>query len=118
MAKSFRKTKLENRILQLSNQFLRTDAPEVSLKLVSFTKVIISSDFSEAELYWDTFDSTKIESITTSIANIEGLLRSYLAKELQIKHVPSLTLTYDSQYESEKNITELLDSEKSQGRKF
>ena len=79
--------------------------------LLSITKIEISSDFSSAKVFWDTFDSKNIELIQKSLDSYKGKIRAYVGKGLKIKHTPSLEFIYDNQFAEEQKITQILKNE-------
>ena len=110
--KGISKVKFQERILNESNSILRTDVSNPHLQFVSFTKAELNDDFSVCKLGWDTFDKNKRGDIKDAIEGIQGLLRSKLAKILKVRHVPEIKFFYDSQFEDELHITNLLEEEK------
>ena len=110
MSTSFKKTKLEEKIQFFALECLR-NLSDQNLMLLSITKVELSPDFSSAKVFWDTFDSEKREVISTSLNSHKGKVRTHIGKGLKIKHTPSIEFLYDSQFDEEQKITEILKSE-------
>ncbi len=106
------KPMFEEKIKNELNMALRRDISDPRLTLVSITRVDLTNDYSLAKVYWDTFDSSKRGDIKKAIDGVSSKLRSILAKELKVRHTPQLELYYDAQFESEKAITDLLESDK------
>jgi ribosome-binding factor A len=100
------------------NGLLRKDIADSRLQFMTFTKVDLNADYSDATIFWDTFDPSKKESIDKALQSVSGKFRSSLASILNVRHTPTLNFKYDSQYESELAITELLDSESKKGKSF
>lgn len=98
----------QERIKNEINMLLRREISDPRLSLCSVTRVELNPDFSVATVFWDTFDSSKRGDIKKAIEGISGRMRTLLAKNLQVRHTPVLTFTYDSQFEDEMKITELL----------
>ena len=116
--KSFKKEVFEGRLTNEINSVLRTQVNDPNLKLVSVTKVELSQDYSQALVYWDTFDSSKRGDIKKAMEKIGGRIRSVLAKQLNIRHTPQLEFVYDAQFEEESKITKLLDDEAEKRKKL
>ena len=108
---SFSKVKLEEKILNGLNSMLRKDISDSRVKFVSVTRVELNNDFSIAKVYWDTFDSSTRGDAKKAVSGMSGKLRSRLSQSLNIRHTPSLEFFYDSQFEDELKITELLKNE-------
>ncbi|MBY0517363.1 MAG: 30S ribosome-binding factor RbfA [Bacteriovoracaceae bacterium] len=105
------KLKYEELVKNSINSSFRRDINDPRLKFVSITKVELSEDYANAKVWWDTFDSSKKESITEAIDHLKGKIRTILASRLDVRHVPELHFVYDSQYEDEQKIDKLLKGE-------
>ena len=102
------KPMFEERIKNEINSLLRTELKDPRLVMMSVTRVELNQDYSVATVYWDTFDSSKRGDVKVAIEGTGGRLRSLLAKNLKVRHTPELTFVYDSQYEDELKIEQLL----------
>lgn len=102
------KALFEEKIKNELNLTLRKSMSDPRLKFASFTRVELCDDYSMAKVYWDTFDASKRGDIKKAFEGVASKLRSVLAKELKIRHTPSIELYYDSQYDDEKKIVDLL----------
>lgn len=98
----------QDRIKNAINSILRREISDPRLSLCTVTRVDLNPDYSVAEVYWDTFDSSKRGDIKEAIDGLTGKMRSLLAKKLEVRHTPVITFIYDSQFEDEMNITKLL----------
>lgn len=108
---SSNKTNYEENIKNGINMALRREIADPRLTMVSITRVELTQDYSEAKVYWDTFDPSKRGDIKKAIEGTSSKLRSILATNLKVRHTPRLTFFYDSQYEDEKTIQDLLSSQ-------
>jgi ribosome-binding factor A len=116
--KTFKKDKYEERILAEVNSLLRAKVNDPRLQFVSITKVELNKDFSVAQIYWDTFESSQRGDAKKAIESARGKLRTLLAKSLNVRAVPLLVFNYDAQFESEQVIEQILASEQEKGKKF
>jgi len=105
--KTFKKEIFQNEILAELNSNLR-QMNDSRLSFVSVTKVELTPDCAHAKVFWDTFDSTKRGDAAKAITSVRGKLRTMLAQTLKVRHVPDLSFEYDSQYEAEQKITDIL----------
>lgn len=105
---SFTKEKFEEKIQQDLNQFLRRNISDPRLSLVTITRVELTQDYSYADVYWDSFDASKKELISQAFDGVKGKLRSLLAKNLNVRHTPDIKFVYDSCYEDEHRIMNLI----------
>ena len=94
------------------NVFLRSKVNDLSFSFVSITKVELTSDFSYATLYWDTYDPSKRGDISSYFFKKLSKIRTHLAKNLKLRHVPILKAKYDSQFEDQKEIENILEIER------
>lgn len=107
----FSKKKYEEKILNELNSILRTQVSDPRTQFVSLTNIDLNKDYSIAKVYWDTFNSNKRGECKDAIEKMAGILRTKLAKAIKLKHVPELKFFYDSQFEDEAHITQILKSE-------
>ena len=108
----------EERILGELNTILRSHMSDSRFRLMSFTKVELSNDFSDAKVYWDTFNPGKRGDVKKAVDAASGKLRSLLASSLNVRHTPTLTMLYDNQFESERSISEILADESEKGKSY
>ncbi len=114
--KSYKKEKFAERIQNEVNSILRYELNDKRLTFVSVTKVELSADFSQAEIYWDSFDREKRGDCKAALEAVSPKIRSLLAAKLAVRHTPSLEFLYDSQYEDEGTISAILANEKKEGK--
>ena len=107
---NLKKERYEGRIQNEVNTFLRNNLTDPRLKFVSITKVELNNDYSMAQVYWDLFDSSKRGDVKKAMTKIAGKVRKMLADRLTVRQVPQINFVYDSQYEDEQKIIELLKS--------
>lgn len=109
--KSFKKEKFQEGLVKEISLILRSEIKDSRLTFVSITKVELNKDNSLAKVYWDTFDSTKRGDVKKALGSVGSKIRGLLSSRLKVRHTPSLEFIYDSQFESEKKIDDLLKSE-------
>lgn len=102
------KVVFEDKIKNELNLTLRKSISDPRVKFASFTRVELTDDYSMAKVYWDTFDPSKRGDIKKAFEGLASKFRSVLANELKIRHTPSIEFYYDSQYDDEKKIVDLL----------
>lgn len=109
--KNIKKNKFEDLILNQLNMILRRDLNDSRLQFASLTKVELSPDYSIAKVYWDTFDPEKKAGIKEALEVATPKMRQALSQNIKVRHTPALELHYDTQFESEQYITNLLEEE-------
>lgn len=106
----------EERILSELNSYLRQRAKDSFFTSISFTKVELNRDYSQAKVYWDSFREESQSEGDLKLDEAKGKLRSHLAKVLEVRHTPALEFCYDNQFHSEKKIEEILHREAKKGK--
>ena len=109
---SFKKVKFEEMIQNEINSILRYELNDARLTFVSITKVELTADFSEAKVYWDTFDRSQRGDCKQAIELVNKKIRSLLASRIKVRHTPALHFFYDTQFEDESKIDAILEEEK------
>lgn len=106
----FAKEKYQEKFQLAITNILRRELADPRLQFLSVTKVELNQDYSQAKVYWDTFDVNKKEEIQAAVKSVGPKVRSELARKLDVRHIPEILFFYDSQYEDESKITSLLNS--------
>ena len=79
-------------------------------KMISVTRVTLSTDFKHADIYVSTLgDDINKKDITTGLNSAAGFLRRELASHLQLKSTPQLSFHYDESIEQGARLLELID---------
>jgi ribosome-binding factor A len=107
---SFKKVKLEEKIVQIVNAGLRTHVKDPRLTFASATRVELSDDQQFAKIYWDCFQVEKKLEVGSAFSKAKGILRSKIASVLKVRSVPSISFIYDSKLEDQNHIEKLLDT--------
>lgn len=117
MAKTtYKKQQLETKILDEVNMMFRSRFNDPRFKNVTITKVELTSDYSYAHLYWDSFDTENRKEYKRALNGVVPKVRSLLSKILDIRRVPEISFHFDAQYESEQKISQLLAEEEKLGK--
>lgn len=105
-----KKSQLESQILQELGFCAKKNISDPRLELVAFTKATLNKDFSRVEVYWDHFDPKKRGDTKMALDSARSVFRGHLSRVLTIRVAPSIKFIYDSQFEDEHRIDELLKS--------
>ena len=110
----FHKHRVEAKILDDLNSFLRFSMNDSRLRFVSVTRISLKDDYSTVEVYWDTFDREREGQVAVAMSAVRGRLQGLLGKTLsqtfKMKAVPRIEVKYDTQFCDEQRISELLAS--------
>jgi ribosome-binding factor A len=92
----------------ISNAFL-TELQDPDLKWINLTEVKINRDLSVARIFYTVLEQNlSREKAGKAISANMGVLRSYLASKLRLKHLPELRFAFDDTYENAMHIEELI----------
>ncbi len=105
---NYSREKYQEKMVFDINTLLRRDFRDPRLSMITVTHVELSPDYSHAKVFWDTFDVEHRGECKAAIEGIAGKMRTKLAKLLEVRHTPQLHFSYNSQYEDEQKITNLL----------
>ena len=118
-SKNYQRERLQERIIQEVNKMLRTESSfKKNLAFVTVSNIDLSKDLGNAILYWDTHDMSICENVKETLEMMTGQVRKYLAKVIQTKRIPVIKFQYNSQFESEKAIEDILKKESSMGKTY
>ena len=77
-------------------------------KLVSVNQVNVTSDYSFAKVYVSHLDARKVDEAVSELNAKKGLIRSLLAKKMDIYKVPELLFIKDENYDNGERIEALI----------
>ncbi len=111
MARDFpRSRRIEDQILRILNEVIRTHARDPRLRDATVTAVKISRDLSVAWVYYTALDPDHNRAeLDAAFASAVKFLRSQLAAQLTVRHVPELRLRYDDLTETSRAMDQLID---------
>ena len=78
------------------------------MKLVTVQYVDVSNDFSYAKVYITCLDSKKNNEAVHELNRLKGVVRSSLAKTLDIHRTPELSFYYDDTYDKGERIDNII----------
>ena len=77
-------------------------------KLVSVNQVNVSNDYSFAKIYVSHLDGRKVDEAVSELNAKKGLIRSLLAKKMDIYKVPELLFIKDETYDNGEKIEAII----------
>ena len=77
-------------------------------KLVSVNQVNVTNDYSYAKVYVSHLDARKIDEAVEELNQKKGLIRSLLAKKMDIYKVPELIFIKDDTYDNGEKIEAII----------
>lgn len=108
---SFRKAKLEHQIMRVVGNLLLTEIKDPRVKLVSVSRVKLSSDYSHAEIFYSVLgDDKKKRDAAFGLRSARGFVKKKVGDNLKMRHVPDVAFTYDESVEHGVDLVNLIES--------
>lgn len=100
----------QNMLIILCNT-LKEEIYDPIVKLATFTDIRLTNDYSQATIFVDTYDRSKIDEVVEMCKKAQGVFKTALAKQLAIRKIPELIFekdrSIDQSIEVEKLIKEI-----------
>lgn len=105
----YRRITINNEVVRVMAEALRTvKDPRVANAMITVTKADVSGDLKFAKIYFSVYGDENIKEIKTGLYSAAGYLRSYIARELNLRLTPELTFEHDTAMEHGADIMRLL----------
>lgn len=107
----YRRTRINDEVTRVVAEALRTvKDPRVANAMITITKADVSGDLKFAKIYFSVFGTEEgsIKEIKTGLYSAAGYLRSYIARELNLRITPELSFEHDKGMEHGADIMRLL----------
>jgi ribosome-binding factor A len=105
---SNRLDKIGDAVRQELARLIQMELRDPRLGMVSVTDATVSRDLSHADAYVTTLAEDKIASLAV-LNKASGLLRTMLAKNLQLRTTPKLKFHYDHSVDNGRKLSDLID---------
>ena len=107
--------KIADRIQVIVAEMLERRIKDPRLGFVTVTDVRVTGDTQQATIFYTVLGAeTDLESTAAALESAKGLLRSEVAKQLGMRHAPSLTFVADVIPENARHLDEVLARAKQQ----
>ncbi|MBQ9747080.1 MAG: 30S ribosome-binding factor RbfA [Clostridia bacterium] len=106
----YRRTRINDEVTRVVAEAIRTvKDPRVANSIITITKADVSGDLKFAKIYFSVFgENESIKEIKTGLYSAAGYLRSYIARELNLRITPELSFEHDKGMEHGADIMRLL----------
>ncbi|MBQ8447503.1 MAG: 30S ribosome-binding factor RbfA [Clostridia bacterium] len=107
----YRRTRINDEVTRVVAEALRTvKDPRVANAMITITKADVSGDLKFAKIYFSVFGTEEgnVKEIKTGLYSAAGYLRSYIARELNLRITPELSFEHDKGMEHGADIMRLL----------
>ncbi|UDY22569.1 30S ribosome-binding factor RbfA [Nocardioides sp. Kera G14] len=111
-----RARKIADRIQVIVAQMLERRIKDPRLGFVTVTDVRVSGDSQQASIFYTAMsdDPTELASTAAALESAKGLIRSEVAKQLGMRHAPTLEFHHDALPETARHLDEVLARAKAQ----
>jgi ribosome-binding factor A len=108
--------KIADRIQVIVAQMLERRVKDPRLGFVTVTDVRVSGDTQQASVFYTAMsdDPTTLAATAAALESAKGLIRSEVAKQLGMRHAPSLEFVHDALPETARHLDEVLARAKAQ----
>jgi ribosome-binding factor A len=108
--------KIADRIQVIVAQMLERRIKDPRLGFVTITDVRVSGDSQQASVFYTAMsdDPTTLASTAAALESAKGLIRSEVAKQLGMRHAPTLEFIHDALPETARHLDEVLARAKAQ----
>jgi len=89
-------------------KLIQQEIKDPELGFVSLSDVEVTRDLSHAKVFITVFEPEKAQDSLKALRRASGFLRTRLAKELRLRHVPELHFEHDDSVEKGSHIDELI----------
>lgn len=105
-----RKGRIEEEIKRYLTDIIYKELDSTELRMASISSVNVTPDFSNANIYFSTYKTSKdeIEKMLTAFKRQNKNIRMSLSKKLKIRGVPILKFFYDDTLDSYYKVENLL----------
>ena len=108
--------KIADRIQVIVAQMLERRVKDPRLGFVTVTDVRVSGDSQQASIFYTVMsdDPAELTATAAALESAKGLIRSEVAKQLAMRHAPSLEFIHDALPETARHLDEVLARAKEQ----
>ena len=108
MARERRVLRLQQLILEIAAEALQREGQDPRLDLVTFTRVKLVPDLSQATLFWSCLAKEKSrEKTERALEGILPLLQRQVAKDLRTRVTPTLAIRFDPTLEKAQRLEDI-----------
>lgn len=114
--KNYHHDRIQQTMLIIMCNTLKEEIYDPVVKLATFTDLRLTNDYSQATVFVDTYDRKRIDEVVETCKKAQGVFKTALAKQLEIRKIPELIFekdrSIDQSLEIEKIIQDIHNKEK------
>ncbi len=92
----------------LSNMFIRGEIPYLDGTSVTVSEVQVSPDLKNAVAFIYPLAGQNADKLLKALPDFAGFIRTYVAKEIDMRYAPRISFKLDNSFEYASKITDLL----------
>jgi ribosome-binding factor A len=109
MSKAKRQRQVADVIRHQVAFLLKKEVSDPRLRDVTLTYVDVSSDLSNAKIYFSLPHRDQLKDVNKSFEKATGFLRRELANKVDLRYVPKISFVYDESIDRGSRMTDLID---------
>jgi len=89
---------------------IASEVKDLRKEMITVNEVQVTRDLSIAKIYFTCLNKEAKEEILKKLIHAKGFIRSELAKQIEIRHIPELEFIYDDSIEYGSNIEKIINN--------
>lgn len=106
--KNYHHDRIQQAMLIILGNTLKEEIYDPVLKLATFTDIRLTNDYSQATVFVDTYDRNQIDDVVETCKKAQGVFKTALAKQLEIRKIPELIFERDRSIDQSLEIERLI----------
>ena len=105
-----RADRVKHLLQQEISRILQLDIKDPRVKLVTVTKVNLTTDLRDAKVFISSLDSSiEREDLLSGLTRARGYVRGELGRRLKLKYIPNIEFVFDDSLDQQERILNLID---------
>ena len=105
-----RADRVKHLLQQEISRILQLDIKDPRVKLVTVTKVHLTTDLRDAKVFISSLDtSIEREDLLSGLTRAKGYVRGELGRRLKLKYIPNIEFVFDDSLDQQERILNLID---------
>ena len=105
---SIKLERIADALIEQISYIIKTEVKNRDINFVTITDAKVTSDLSQAKIYFTVLDDSKRESTLKALKSASGFIRHKLRDKIEIRQIPELIFIYDESIEYGQKIEEKL----------
>lgn len=106
--RNYHHDRIQQTMLIILCNTLKEEIYDPALKLATFTDIHLTNDYSQATVFVDTYDRKQIDHVVETCKKAQGVFKTALAKQLEIRKIPDLIFEKDASIDQSLEIEKII----------